>query len=77
MSFMDWWKKYGTAHCRAAVERAGTTWAYCLHIAHKRKRPGPDLARRMVKESGDVLSLDLLLFPLSEKTLSVPKGDKD
>lgn len=66
MDAMTWWSEYGTDHCRPIVEAADTSWAYFIHIAHKRKRPGPDLARKLVKLSKGKLSFDKLVFPKSE-----------
>jgi hypothetical protein len=73
MDAYTWWNKLGTDACRPIVEAAGTSWAYFVHIAHKRKRPGPDLARRLVEGSKGKLKLDKLLFPKSEMVLPNPK----
>lgn len=67
MDAMTFWKMVGSSEVRRVVEEAGTTYAYFTHIAHKRKRPGPDLARRLVAASGGALTLEELLFPGSEK----------
>lgn len=63
MNAMEWWRAVGTQAARDAVEQAGTSWGYFQHIAHRRKRPGPDLARRLIDASGGALTLDELLFP--------------
>lgn len=67
MDAMSYWKMVGSSEIRRVVEEAGTSYAYWTHIAHKRKRPGPDLARRLVAASGGALTLDELLFPSEEK----------
>lgn len=63
MDARTWWKSVGTEKARVAVEAAGTNWEYFKHIAAGRKRPGADLARRLVEASGGALTLDGLLFP--------------
>lgn len=63
MDALTWWKSVGTPQAREAIKSAGTSWDYFVHIAHKRKRPGPDLARRLIAASGGALTLDELLFP--------------
>jgi hypothetical protein len=73
MDAMTWWAEYGTDHCKKIVEAADTSWAYFVHVAHKRKRFGPDLARKMVRLSGDKLSFDKLMFPKSELIASAKK----
>ena len=64
---MTYWKaKHGhrpTPDLLAMLQRAGTTYDYWKHICNLRKRPGADLARRLVKESGNELCFDKLLFP--------------
>lgn len=67
MDAMQWWRAVGTAQAREAVLAAGTSWDYFTHIAHKRKRPGPDLARRLIVASGGLLTLDELLFPADQR----------
>lgn len=63
MDAMEWWKLVGTQKAREAVESAGTSWDYFQHIAHRRKRPGPDLARRLIAASENKMTLEELLFP--------------
>ena len=64
---MSYWQtKHGhrpTPELLAMLERAGTTYDYWKHICNLRKRPGADLARRLVKESSGELCFDKLLFP--------------
>lgn len=67
MDAMTWWKLVGTEQAKAAVLSTGTSWLYFQHIAHKRKRPGPDLARRLINASGGALTLDELLFPEDQR----------
>lgn len=62
---MSYWRTFGTEQSRQMVERAGTSWAYFVHIAHKRKRPGVDLAHRLVGASDGCLTLGELLFSRS------------
>lgn len=66
MDAMAWWRLVGTEQARAAVLSAGTSWEYFQHIAYYRKRPGPDLARKLIEASGGLLTLDKLLFPNSQ-----------
>jgi hypothetical protein len=66
MDAMEFWKKYGTERVLQLCADVGTTYNYWKHIANKRKRPGPDLARAMVKASGGKLKLDKLLIPRDE-----------
>lgn len=69
MDAMQWWIDQGTDKCKPIVEEA-TSWAYFVHIAHKRKRPGPDLARELVRLSKGAMTFDELLIPKSQ--LHVP-----
>lgn len=66
MDALEWWKSVGSPQARQAVEAAGTSWEYFQHIAHRRKRPGPDLARRLIAASGGAMTLDELLFPKAQ-----------
>lgn len=68
MDAMTWWRSIGTQQAKPAVEQAGTSWAYFCHIAHRRKRPGPDLARKLIAASGGALTLEELLFPRDSAT---------
>lgn len=64
MDAMEYWRKYGKGeHLLNMLARAGTTYTYWKHICHYRKRPGTDLAHRLVAESAGELSLARLLFP--------------
>lgn len=74
MDAMSWWRAVGTEQARQAVIAAGTSWEYFQHIAYYRKRPGPDLAWRLIEASGGQLSLDKLLFPNSH--FAKPKRGK-
>lgn len=65
---MDYWQKVGTEKAMKVVKEAGTEWSYWKHIAHNRKRPGADLARRLVEASRKItpkhrLTLNELLTP--------------
>lgn len=74
MDLYTYWEKHGTDHTRKVVESCGTSWAYAVHIAHKRKRPGVDLARKIVAATGGEVSLEELLFPSTEKVVAKPKS---
>lgn len=54
MNALEFWRAVGTEKARKAAEAAGTEWSYFKHIAHNRKRPGVDLARRLIVESRKV-----------------------
>ena len=61
----------GKDAARRVVEMAGTTWRYWQHFVTGHKRPGPDLARRLIKASeqvtpGTVMTLDALLVPMDK-----------
>lgn len=73
MSNMDakaYWDSVGKQAVIELCEQVGTSYGYYKQIANKRKRPSIDLARKMVAASGGQLSLDKLLFPLSERRTS-------
>lgn len=68
MNAMQFWQDVKTPAAKAVAEAAGTSWNYFKHLAHNRKRPGVDLARRLVEESrkqtpGHELTLNELLVP--------------
>ena len=59
----------GVENAQRVVELAGTKWSYWRHFCTKHKRPGPDLARKLVDASLSVtpdspLTLDALLTPI-------------
>jgi hypothetical protein len=63
-----YWEQVGRATVQQLCDECGTSYNYFKHIANKRKRPGVDLARKMVAVSQNLtpdfpLSLDLLLTP--------------
>jgi hypothetical protein len=62
MDAKEWWHKVGTPEAKRVIEEAGTSWEYFNHICNKRKRPGVELARRLIAASGGALTLDELLF---------------
>lgn len=66
MDALTFWRKYSKTYIEEMCLRAGTNYDYWKHICNKRKRPGVDLARKLVKESNGELSLDKLLFPKEE-----------
>lgn len=66
MDAMVWWRLVGSDEAKRVVEEAGTSFGYFQHIAHRRKRPGPDLARRLAAASGGQLTLEELLWPKAE-----------
>lgn len=66
MDAMTFWKTHGKDRVIALCADVGTTYNYWKHIAHRRKRPGVDLARRMVTATNGELTLDMLLPPRSE-----------
>jgi phosphoribosyl 1,2-cyclic phosphodiesterase len=74
MDAYTYWSEMGTEAAKHVAESAGTSWAYFVHIAHKRKRPSVDLARKLVKHSGGALELEKLLFSKEEKNLPKPKN---
>lgn len=63
MDARTWWKSVGTEKARLVVQESGTNWAYFVHIAAGRKRPSPELARKLIAASGGELTLEGLLFP--------------
>ena len=67
---MAYWQRHGSAHCARLAQAAGTSYGYWKQIANQRKRPSIELARRLVHASGGELSLELLLFPISEQRLT-------
>lgn len=69
MDAMGYWRTVGTEKARQMVEQAGTSWAYFVHIAHRRKRPGVDLAHRLIEASDGNLTLADLLFSRSRVNL--------
>jgi len=69
MQFRD---RYGLAITQGVCIKAGTTYDYFKHICNQRKRPGVDLARRLVAASGGRLDLDKLLIP---KTMLRKSGE--
>lgn len=73
MDLYTYWDKYGTDATKKMVESCGTSWAYAVHIAHKRKRPGVDLARKIVAATNGEVGLEELLFPSSEKAVAKQK----
>lgn len=62
---LDYWKKHGKESCEKLSTAAGTTYSYWKLICNRVKRPGLDLARRLVDASGGELSLELLCPPVS------------
>ena len=67
VSAMSFWQRHGAQHCARLAQDAGTTYAYWKQIANQRKRPSIELARRLVQASQGELSLELLLFPITEQ----------
>lgn len=69
VSAMTFWQRHGAARCARLAQDAGTSYGYWKQIANQRKRPSIELARRLVQASQGELSLDLLLFPITEQRL--------
>lgn len=67
MDLNEYWKKHGKEKSVEMCNAVGTSYDYFKHICNKRKRPSVELARKMVEFSAGELSLDKLLFPISEK----------
>lgn len=68
MNATEYEKTHGVERSKLVVELAGTKWSYWRHMVNGVKRPGPDLARKLVKASERVtpetpLTLDKLLTP--------------
>lgn len=69
MTLLEYWQASGkTSHIRKRelanlAEQCGTTHEYLKHIARGRKRPGVNLAYRLIKASGGKLTLVELLQP--------------
>ena len=63
LSPMEFRDRYGIAITQEVCAKAGTTYDYFKHICNHRKRPGVDLARRLVDASDGRLDLDKLLIP--------------
>lgn len=84
--FRDAFGEEAVARLAAAVSSSGS---YIEHIASYRKRPGTDLAHRLVTASGNKLTLDSLLISKeemkrrhsslrkqrAERSLAAAKGD--
>ena len=52
---------YGWKRCEEVAKAAGTNRAYFSHIAHGHRRPGVDLAIRLVEASNGEMGLSDLL----------------
>jgi hypothetical protein len=68
MDAMTYWKAAGRNTVLQLCNKAGTSYGYWKQFCNRRKRPGVDLARRLVAASAEltpkmVLSLDALLIP--------------
>jgi hypothetical protein len=65
MDLMTLWKLEGRQAILAFCDRVGTNYDYFKHMAHDRKRPGVDLALRMINDplGKDRLTLTELLKP--------------
>ncbi len=66
MDAMQYWKQQGRERILVLCAEVGTSYDYWKHLAHKRKRPGVELARKLVHHSQGALSLDELLPAKSE-----------
>lgn len=53
----------GKSEASAVAERAGTNYAYFSQIAYGHRRPSPELAESLVKESGGRMDFAALLRP--------------
>lgn len=69
MDAMQFWDKYPIDHVRKVCATAGTSYEYFKHIAHRRKRPSPELADRLVAASGGKMKRDKLLFSRTPEEL--------
>ncbi len=56
------WESHTIAECQAVAERAGTNLANFRHIALYNGSCSAQLARRLVEASGNVLTLEGILF---------------
>lgn len=65
MNAMEFWKAVGIEKTRQVCQDAGTTYENFKHIAHKRRRPSVELANRLIRASGGMLSFEKLLFDKS------------
>lgn len=68
MDANEFWKTHGRVKIQEFCYRCGTNYVYFKHLAHKRKRPGVDLARKMIADplGRGQLTLDELLTPTEE-----------
>ena len=67
MTLMEYWVLYGKGHCVEMCKNVDTSYEYFKHMCNKRKRPSVELARKMIDFSGGELTLNELLFPMTEK----------
>ncbi len=75
MTALEFWQRFGAAKVRDVCGRAGTTFGYFKHIAHKRKRPSPELADELVKAAKAVADADLTAEELRKLPEKEEKAD--
>ena len=70
MNSLQFWSMVGTDKVRAVCADAGTSYAYFKHIAHGRKRPSYELAKKLSSASSRITghTLDILLLLEAKRT---------
>lgn len=71
MNASEYEATHGKERSKLVVDLAGTKWSYWRHLCNNAKRPGVDLARKLIDASKRVtpekpLTLDKLLTPGEE-----------
>ena len=62
MDLFQYQEKHGAAAVTELAAKAGTSAKYLEHIILFRKRPGADLAHRLIVASGDVLTVGAMML---------------
>lgn len=63
MDAKEFLEAVGKNEAEEVAKRAGTNYAYYAQIAYGHRRPSPELAERLVTESGNRLDFAALLRP--------------
>lgn len=61
MNAKEFYDEYGRAECKRVAEKAGTTLEYFLQFVYGQRRPGYELAEKLVQASDNRLDLAALM----------------
>lgn len=78
MDAFSYFKEHGQLKCARLATKAGTEWEYFKQFVYGSRRPGSDLAKKLVEESRKLtpehpLDLESLLFPPARKAPAKPR----